>query len=344
MFMRMKKAAPAQVPPLPFPTPPSRLSRPLAAWKLWFASLASATVIGGCTASSDLSAIKAERLKSVHRYDISQALAANGQSIVAGTQTGVALVSLDQGKTWTRQPLGPVSLIGLTTCPDGTYLGIDFYHKVWTADVKGANWQSVALDKPRVPLAVTCDGKGQWWVTGSGTKIAKSADRGNSWQITDLGEDAQFTTLQFIGDFGIAMGEFGMVVSSRDGGASWQKGKPIANDFYPYATLFVDGKEGWTSGIAGQLLHTVDGGANWSKAENASQAPLYRLFKHDGQLYGAGAGGVIARLDKGVWRAMPYPDALPMFLGAATSLNNKESAIAIGGPGGLLRVVGTKIN
>jgi photosystem II stability/assembly factor-like uncharacterized protein len=298
----------------------------------------------GCTASSDLSAIKSERLKPVQRYDIAQSLAANGQSIVAGTQSGVALVSLDQGQHWTRTPLGPVSLIGLTTCPDGTYLGIDFYHKVWTADVKGGNWQSVALEKPRVPLAVTCDSKGQWWVTGSGTKIAKSADKGKSWQVTDLGEDAQFTTLQFIDDFGIAMGEFGMVVTSHDGGGSWKQGAKIANDFYPYATLMQSKSEGWTSGIAGQLLHTTDGGATWQKGENATHAPLYRLFMHDGQLYGAGAGGVVARLDKGVWHAMPYPDAQPMFLGAAASLNSKDSAIAIGGPGGLLRVVGTKNN
>lgn len=324
------------------------INKASSAWRSWGVAAAAVTLLGACTSAADLSAIKSERLKPVQRYDVSQALAANGQSIVAGTQTGAALVSLDQGQHWTRTSLGgqqgPVSLIGLTTCPDGTYLGIDFYHKVWTADVKGGNWQSVALDKPRVPLAVTCDGKGQWWVTGSGTKIARSADQGKNWQVTDLGEDAQFTTLQFIGDFGIAMGEFGMVVTSRDAGATWQKGKSIANDFYPYATLFIDSKEGWSSGIAGQILHSTDGGATWNKSDNASQAPLYRLFKHDGHVYGAGAGGTVARLEGNSWRAMPYPDAQPLFLGAAASLNNKESAIAIGGPGGLLRVVGTKTN
>lgn len=300
--------------------------------------------LGGCTIAPDLSSIQAERSKSVHRYDISQALAANGQSVVAGSQSGVALVSLDQGQTWQRQALGAASLIGLTTCPDGSYLGIDFYHKVWTADGSGKNWKSTPLDKPRVPLAVTCDSKGQWWVTGSGTKIAKSADKGASWQLTDLGEDAQLTTLQFIDDFGIAMGEFGMVVTSHDAGQSWKKGPSIANDFYPYATLMLDKNEGWTSGIAGQLLHTQDGGLTWQKGANATNTPLYRLFRHDGQLYGAGAGGVVARLDQHTWHAMPYPDAQPMYLGAATSLNNPQSAIAIGGPGGLLRVLGTKTN
>ena len=299
----------------------------------------------GCTSSADLSAVKSERSKSIHRYDITQSLAANGEVIVGGTQSGAVLVSADQGKTWQRNNLGPVSMVALTTCPDGTFLGIDFFHKVWTANKQGADWQSVALDKPRVPLAVVCDAKGGWWVTGSGSKIAGSSDHGKTWTVTDLNEDAQFTTLQFVDDkFGIAMGEFGMVVTTQDGGATWKKGTAIPNDYYPYATLFVNRQEGWTSGIGGQILRTRDGGNSWTKAENAAGAALYRLFLHQGKPYGVGAGGTVARLDGNVWRAMPYPDALPMFLGAATSLNNNEPALAIGGPSGLVRVIGTKAN
>jgi hypothetical protein len=56
-----------------------------------------------------------------------------------------------------------------------------------------------------------------------------------------------------------------------------------------------------------------------------------------------GASGVVARFDAGVWRGMPYPDAVPVFLGAAAPLPG-QSAIASGGPGGLLRVLGTKTN
>ena len=292
-----------------------------------------------CMQAPDLSAVQAERVKAVQRYDITQSVAANGSVLVAGTQDGVMLISRDKGKTWERKLLGPVSMIGLASCPDGTFVGIDFNHKVWAGSIDGATWKGLALDKPRVPLAVTCDGKGQWWVAGSGAKIAMSGDKGSSWRVTDLNEDIQITTVQLVDDsFGIAMGEFGTVITTHDGGATWQKGAKIANDFYPYAAVFADRNEGWASGIAGQILQTRDGGTTWTKQENATQASLYRLFLLGGKPYGVGAGGMIARLEGDTFRSVPYPDAVPVFLGAGSALPGDQN-IAIGGPGGLVRVL-----
>ncbi|MDR2187770.1 MAG: glycosyl hydrolase [Azonexus sp.] len=297
-----------------------------------------------CQQAPDLSMIEAERAKSLQRYDILQSLAANDKVIAAGTQSGVVLVSADQGKTWTRQALGATSLIGLATCPDGSFVGIDFNHRVWYGDAAGGGWQAVVLENPRTPLTVACDGKNQWWVAGSGAKIAMSADRGASWQVTDLGEDAQITALQWIDEtFAIAVGEFGMVLTTEDGGATWQKEAGIPNEFYPYATLFMDRQSGYVSGIAGQIFKTEDGGKTWAKFDNLANASLYRLFIHDGKPYGVGASGIVARLDGDAFRAMPYPDALPVFLGAGISLPG-EQAVVIGGPGGLVRVIGTQVN
>jgi hypothetical protein len=88
------------------------------------------------------------------------------------------------------------------------------------------------------------------------------------------------------------------------------------------------------------MLHTTDGGKSWSKQANTTQATLNRLFMHEGQPFGVGASGVIARLDGNSWRAVPYTDAVPVFLGGGASLPG-QSAIVIGGPGGLLRAVST---
>lgn len=298
--------------------------------------------LAGCTTEADLTVVAGERGKALHRYDIVQALVTNGEVVVGSSQAGSVVVSTDQGKSWVRTVLGPVSIIGLAACPDGGFIGIDFNHKVWSADKAGANWKSSVLDKPRVPLAVTCDGQGRWWVVGSGAKIAVSADRGGHWTLTDLQEDAQLTTIQFIDDrHGIVLGEFGHVIGSDDGGATWKKISQIPGEFYPYAALFRDAKEGWASGIAGHLLHTVDGGHTWREMDNRSGAALYRLFWHGGQPYGVGAGGVVARLENGVWQAMPYPDAVPVFLGAGASLGEAQAALIVGGPGGLVRPIAT---
>ncbi|MBS1161556.1 MAG: glycosyl hydrolase [Proteobacteria bacterium] len=306
---------------------------------LW-ASLASG-FLAGCSPAPEMSGIAAERLRAVHRYDIAQAAASNGKVVVAGTQDGAVLISDDQGKSWRRTALGNSSLVDITTCGERGFVAIDHYHKLWSADAAGGNWQAVPLELPRTPLAVTCDALGGWWVAGTNAVIAGSSDQGKTWKTTELGEDTQITSLQFLGNKkAVALGEFGLTVFSEDGGATWKKGAKIPGDFYPYAALFRNDSEGWVSGIAGQMLHTTDGGKSWQKQANTAHASLYRLFLHDGAPVGVGSGGVIARLDGNTWRVLPYTDPVPVFLGASTSLPG-QSAVVIGGPGGLLRAVST---
>ncbi len=301
-------------------------------------------LLTACSQGPDMSGIAAERKRPVQRYDISQAIAANAQVVVVGTQTGAVLLSTDQGITWKRQQIGQTSLVDIAVCGDKSFVAIDHYRKVWFAGADGANWQSVQLEKPRTPLAVTCDKQGGWWVVGVNSVIAGSHDQGKTWQVTDLGEDTQITTIQFLDDKrGIALGEFGLSVMTDDGGATWKKGPALPGEFYPYAALFRDSREGWVSGIAGQMLHTKDGGQSWQKQVNTTAASLNRLFMHDGVPFGVGNGGVIAHLDGDSWRTLPYPDPLPMFLGGGASLPGQK-AIVIGGPGGLLRAVGTAQN
>ncbi len=303
---------------------------------------AGAVGLAGCTAQADLSAVKAEAARPVQRYDITQALASNGKVVVAGTQSGAVLVSADNGRSWKREMLGGSSLIGIAACPDGRFVAVDFFRKVWSSDAAGAGWKSVAIDKPRTPLAISCDARGRWWVAGTSATLAVSADAGATWTVTDLAEDAQLTGIQMVDDsVGYATGEFGLVAVTRDGGTTWTRQPPMPDEFYPYAALFTTPTRGWASGIAGQILQTSDGGQTWTRQTNASRAALYRLFMHEGVPHGVGAGGVVARLEGDTWRNVPYPDAAPVFLGAAVSLP-EQHAIVAGGPGGLLRVIGTQ--
>jgi photosystem II stability/assembly factor-like uncharacterized protein len=300
-------------------------------------------LLAACSAGVDMSQVQAEAQKPVKRYEIIQAMASNGDLVVGGTQAGGIVSTTGSGKEWQREDLGPVSIIGMATCPDGSFVAIDFYHKVWSAPKTGKGWKSTPLEKPRVPLAVSCDSAGRWWVVGSGAKIAHSVDQGKIWAVNALDEDVQFTTVQMVNDkFGVVMGEFGMVVTTNDGGATWTKQAPIANEFYPYAALFTSTTEGWTSGLAGQILHTRDGARTWTKDENTTGAALYRLFVHEGKPYGVGANGIVARYDGKAWVSVAYADAIPVFLGAGAPVNERQ--LAIGGPGGLARVVTTHKN
>ncbi len=320
------------------------MGRSSATRKLMLSAVLSAFFVSACTQAPDMSGIAAEKMRAVHRYDIAQAVASNGKLVVVGTQSGVVLLSRDHGASWVRQPLGHTSLIDITTCPDKSFVAIDHYHKLWSADAEGNNWRSVDLAQPKTPIAVACSPKGGWWVAGTRSVIAGSVDQGKSWQVTDLGEDVQITALQFVDDTNAyAFGEFGLMLRSVDGGASWQRGAPVPGDFYPYAALFRNANEGWLSGIAGQMLHTRDGGKSWQKQINESRMPMNRLFMHEGTPFAVGNGGVVARLEGDVWRSLPYPDPLPMFLGGGASIPG-QSAVVIGGPGGLVRAISTANN
>ena len=65
--------------------------------------------LAACTQGPDMSGIALERQKPVKRYDIAQALAANGQSVVAGTQSGACWfrqmrARAGTGRRWEQSP------------------------------------------------------------------------------------------------------------------------------------------------------------------------------------------------------------------------------------------------
>ena len=309
--------------------------------KTWRPALGALCLTGlaACSGQADLSAVRSEEQKAVKRYDVVQSLASNDKVIVAGLQNGAVLVSADGGQNWRREAVGNAAMVGLTSCPDGTVLGIDFYSRVWHADTDGGQWTPVTIEKPKTPLALHCDVAGRWWVAGTRARIAVSDDRGAHWQLTDLGEDAQITAIQFVDrDFGIATAEFGMVFVTEDGGANWRRGSDMPDEFYPYDALYLSRDEGYVSGLAGRMLHTTDGGQNWTAQSNATGAPLYRLFLLGGVPHGVGAKGIVARLEGDNWRAVPYPDPLPVFFAAGAPAADR-SAVVAGGPGGLIRVI-----
>ncbi|MBL8469056.1 WD40/YVTN/BNR-like repeat-containing protein [Methyloversatilis discipulorum] len=299
-----------------------------------------ASLAAGCTQAPDLSAARAEAQKPLQRYDAIQALAAHGDKVAAGTRSGAVLVSSDGGRSWNRQSIaGPSSITGIDVCPDGRFIAIDFYRKVWTADARLSAWTAQPLEAPHTALAVHCDLRGRWWVAGSGALIVRSDDQGKSWAKTDLQEDLQLTTVQMVDELnGFATGEFGTVVVTTDGGATWAKRGALPEEFYPYAALFVSASEGWVTGLAGQVVHTTDGGLSWTAQVNRANAPLYRIFMHAGAPHAVGAGGAVVRLQGEEWVAVAYPDARPVPLAAGTSVA-ANNTLLIGGPGGLLRAI-----
>jgi photosystem II stability/assembly factor-like uncharacterized protein len=299
------------------------------------AALALACALSACEHAPDLSAARAHAAAPLQRYDTIQSLSAAGGVVLAGTQSGAILRSADRGAHWQRLPLAGASVIAIDHCPDGSFIALDFYHRVWSAGADGSAWTAHALADPANALALHCAPDNRWWVAGSRATFAVSADQGAHWTSSRLKEDTQITTLQFLdAQQAYALGEFGTVLRSTDGGASWQRLPKIAGDFYPYDARFISVQEGYASGLAGVMLATHDGGQHWQREDNSSGAALYRLFAHGDEVWAVGANGVVARHAAHAWLALPQDAGTPAPIFSATS---DGDAVLIGGPGGLLR-------
>src|SRR4029079_12282208 len=62
---------------------------------------------------------------------------------------------------------------------------------------------------------------------------------------------------------GYIAGEFGTLIATKDGGATWVK-RTLPTDKTLFGIYFSTPSEGWAVGIDGLVLHTTDAGATWT--------------------------------------------------------------------------------
>jgi photosystem II stability/assembly factor-like uncharacterized protein len=252
----------------------------------------------GCEAPLVLDEIQKEQQQPYHRFDRFLSAAGNDQALVVVGAMGLVLHSDDQGMHWARETLsGEPTLIDVTACPDGDFAALAIEEgQVWLSEDQGANWSPVTTGSQEVPQAITCDVNNRLWVVGSFTSILSSVDKGRTWSAQSMDEDAILTYVHFFdAEQGIIVGEFGMVLKTRDGGSSWQRGEPIPDEFYPLAAWFDEPMRGWVAGVNGVIQSTEDGGQTWQKDVTGTHAPIYAFMALGDQLYASGEFGTVLR-------------------------------------------------
>lgn len=273
--------------------------RPLGA-----AALATAVLLlAGCAKPADDTAVQLRLKEPLQRGDRYTAVGANEQLQAVATGTANILVSLDQGRSWKRQPLNAVAaIVGFASCPDGTLVGLDFHGKVWTPSAQGGEWISQPLDGGFDPLAISCDAGNRLWVVGSHTTVARSDDHGASWQSQELGEDAILRTVSFRdGLNGVAIGEFGTVATTRDGGDRWELQTTLPEDFYPYALSYTLNGQLWAAGTGGRVMRSDDDGRSWNELAGPQGVQILSMTSFGNELYAAGSESAVLRFDGTQW-------------------------------------------
>lgn len=300
-------------------------------------------ILFGCEARLDLGGVKKELAKSVRRTDNFQGLVNNGTVITAVGDNGLILTSPkasnpEDARQWTRTTIeGRPNFIGITTCPDNSMIALSAERQLWTSINNGLKWTKSELPTKESVLSLACAPNGDYWVGGSRTTLLHSTDKGGTWSVSSLNEDAVITQIQFFDtQNGLVLGESGLMAKTVDGGKSWHPAPKIPDAFYPLGSYFSDSQHGWISGLSGTILHTADGGKTWERQETPTSSPLYGVYAKGDKVFAVGDNDTVLKLDGQRWLAINTPP-ISTYLRGAGVINDGMLLVA-GGNGALASV------
>lgn len=111
---------------------------------------------------------------------------------------------------------------------------------------------------------------------------------------------------------GWAVGAYGMIVHTRDGGSSWDYVSGLDNPerLHLNALIGLADDSLLVAGEGGRLYHSRDAGEHWQPGQQLTQASLYKLLPlQNGQVLALGFGGtLLSSHDQGQsWTTLPIP-------------------------------------
>jgi len=211
--------------------------------------------------------------------------------------TGTILQTTDGGTTWRHREaiaddgsslpvtrtLNAVSFVSATT---GVAVG-DNLTIVRTTD-GGNTWRQVSSTAPTAPLYDVDFGDATTgWAVGAAATVLKTTDAGATWTpqsvpssqrplpllgISHILQSVHFNDAQR----GWAVGAFGWVLVTTNGGATWTKKRPTqsAEQTNLNGVFFASNTTGWAIQVDGVVLGTTDGGNTWAPLPSAPTAGI----------------------------------------------------------------------
>ena len=298
-----------------------------------------AALLSACEAPLNLEQVEAEKARELRRYDMLQAAAHAGDRVAVVSSIGAVVTSDDSGASWQRHELpGRPSLIDVTACDTGEFIALDSERRVWLRKSDGEGWVSSAVDTPENTLSIHCAPNGRIWISASFGTLYWSDVSLSNWTEFSLYEDLQFTAVRFVDDVnGFAVGEFGTVMVSSDGGDNWEMREPIPNEFYPMAADFLDANNGWVGGLDGVIWHTADGGTTWQRQETVTASPIYNIHANGHGVFAVGGSAKLVELVGDSWKTFEGGPKVLAFMRGLDTLAN--GSLLVAGGAGTLAVI-----
>ncbi len=186
----------------------------------------------------------------------------------------------DLGQTIQRSVIDSrEAFLSIACLPNGGLFLSGQHGLVMRSRDQGQSWQKLDVGTDRTLLAIDFASDNVGVAIGDYGTIARTEDGGDTWNKVPLPEEIPLPediaeiiqpgdVLLYGADFvtpekGWIVGEFGVILNTIDGGASWQaQASPVETTLF--GVSFADELRGWAVGIDEVLLHTEDGGVTWA--------------------------------------------------------------------------------
>ena len=223
-------------------------------------------------------------------------------------QYGTIVTSTDGGKKWTYQNSTVSSdLVGICGVNVETACAVGFGGVVLRTTDGGKNWKKVSTGMRYLYNDVKFVSPTEGWIVGQYEVILHSTDGGITWEKVHGGEPAELDISQLKEgelvkeDFGAeeevytlnsvyflnpqmgwAVGEYGVVLRTVDGGKTWGKLKSGTGNTLTDVD-FLNKDFGFAVGVGDTILKTTDGGTTWSQESPAKKTNYFGItFRRGG--------------------------------------------------------------
>lgn len=223
------------------------------------------------------------------------------EKAVAVGKGGLILKTGDSGESWTQKKVGmDLYAVQFTDENNGYAAGGNIgYLKnrrliVRTTD-GGESWQPQQKTWGPVLYGLSLAGQNDLLACGQSGALVLGSKSDNGWTSLKSPTKHFLSSLALSGDKGVAVGSYGALISTVDGGRTWTTQSPEKEKSVASISLS-DAEHGLAVGAEGMVLWTSDGGRTWV---NSKTAP--GLYIQSGCLLNPhtavalGAGGVIFR-------------------------------------------------
>lgn len=314
-----------------------------------------------CALAAPLRADQAVPRSEIRQNLFSTCFVSQQEGFVVG-ELGRVYHTTDGGKSFGRSDTGTrMAFMSVACLPDGTVVLVGQKGGALRSRDKGATWEkidtgtkydllSVAFASAQVGVAVgdygvmvrTEDG-GQTW-----SKVALPTDLVLPEDIAEIVEpgDVLLYDIHFVTpEQGWAVGEFGVIFTTVDGGKTWSSQKSGVETTL-FGVHFTDPQHGFATGIEEVLLRTADGGQNWEKVKVPGREGFV-LGLYDVAIQGnigwvIGDSGMLLRTTDGgnTWSQVELPIKLAGNWFRGIGLTPSTAGIIVGSEGLILTTEG----